>query len=270
MNTTGPGLLDTFDPDTVRRFERTLSDQTAAFQVTRDEVTALKGATAVIQRDMASLASAIDKLVTRFEDSKKTNWPVIAAAFGLVPALLAGFLFVISSQIAGATGPISADIAQIRAEIGSHQTAIQQASSREVTDANGLQNVTQTQATLSTQVASLVADLKEIQNRSISSVQADVSSQTDRKQLNDRVRALEAAVAANQADTKSALANIDSSLVEVEQQFHAVSNIDNLREIWHQRILSLVWDKLHPGEPFPQQTFFPTSIFQASPVGRQK
>src|ERR1051326_515322 len=60
-----------------------------SFQSTRDDVFALKSAYNVLQRDIAGLTVSIDKLVSRFEDSKKTNWPLLAMLSGLLPLVIA-------------------------------------------------------------------------------------------------------------------------------------------------------------------------------------
>ena len=51
---------------------------------------------------------------------------------------------------------------------------------------------------------------------------------------------------------------------EIEQQFHSVSNLDNLRAAQQERLNAMLWEKSHPGERYPNGTFFPTSIFQGN------
>ena len=66
------------------------------------------------------------------------------------------------------------------------------------------------------------------------------------------------------ADRKSQLAQTRVQLSEVEQQFHSVSNLENLRAAQQERLNAMLWEKSHPGERYPNGTFFPSSIFQGT------
>jgi hypothetical protein len=94
------------------------------------------------------------------------------------------------------------------------------------------------------------------------STAADVASRSDRGQLNERVHALEAEASKGSADLRATSAETKVSLAEIETQFHAASDIGNLRSIWQNRINSLLWEKVHPGEHYPAEAFFPTSVFK--------
>ncbi len=110
-------------------------------------------------------------------------------------------------------------------------------------------------------------------------VQTDGTSRTDRVQLNERVKQLEAVVppsaatAAEVGNLKSQYALItdrliqlrtqvgkqESALVEIETQFCGADNMRNLTHAYDMRFMSMVWSKVFAGEKIPtDNAFYPT------------
>lgn len=213
--------------DMLQRIDADFARYRTEFQRTRDDVlqitSDLTNLKTFVQNDISDLKSSINALATKLEEKSKTNWPAVALAISMVPAL---WLFV-TTYTANAISPTNS------------ATAL---NSEEIKRINGLQNTLQQEAAASTA--------------------ADVNSRSDRAQLNERIQKLETTVSNDIADRRAAAAATKVSLAEIEGQFHALSNLDNLRAAQQERLNSLLWEKSHPGERYPNGTFFPTSIFQ--------
>jgi hypothetical protein len=217
------------------RLERSFDLQEKEFQKTRDDVTALKTAQSVIQRDLGILTSAIQGLSTKLDEQSRTNWPAIALAVTMFIAVVPGMGFLMANYTASALAPITLST-------NLNQQAI----------------------------THLGEQVRALDSASQSSQMADGVSRTDRAQLNERLRALETMLTAEIAERRTSTASIKAALGEIEGQFHAVSNIDNLRAAQQERLNSMIYEAAFPGRRYPNGTFFPTSIFgPASPVPEQ-
>lgn len=205
---------------------------------TRDNVTILQQGYAGLQRNVDALSEAtqrnisalsqdIKALSSKLEERSRANWPAIALAVSLFVFAVPGVGLYVSMETSSSVSPIAA------------ATAINSDSIRHLTDA----------VTVLQQMAS-------------SSTSADVNSRTDRAQLNDRVQKLESEFSLELANRRAAAAKTEIQLAEVEQQFHSVSNLENLRAAQQERLNSIMWEKSHPGERYPNTTWFPTSLFQ--------
>lgn len=246
------------------RLEKGFQDQQLAFQSTRDDVTALKSGYIVIQRDVLNLTSIIEKLVARFEDTRKTNWPFLATTAGLLPLLIAGLGFFVTSYTTGSVAPIHAEIAQIQ--------IIQKTLTEQVKDLDTVQTNRYRDMSILAQSTSVNAEalsrmtttVHGLEEKTATSTAFDANSRTDRQQLNERVKKIEETFAAEVTDRRTQQAETKIQLGEVEQQFHSVSNMENLRAAQQERLNALMWEKVHPGDHYPASTFFPTTIFQGS------
>jgi septal ring factor EnvC (AmiA/AmiB activator) len=212
------------DKDFLSRFEGT-------FTQTRDDVNTLKQGYAVLQRDLGSFVQEIKAQITtlgsKLEEKSRTNWPAIGLAVSLFTISVPGLAFIMASYTGNALAPIA---------------------SATTLNADAIKHLTD--------------GLAALQQMAASSTAADANSRTDRVQLNDRVQRLETGLAAEIADRRSWTAETRVHLAEIEQQFHSVSNVENLRAAQQERINTFLWEKSHPGERYPNGTFFPTSIFQ--------
>jgi hypothetical protein len=217
----------------LQRLEADFGRHRAEFQRTRDDVLSfgseLANLKTGVQGSIADLRASVNALAAKLDEKGKTNWPAVALAISIVPAL---WLFV-TTYTQNAIAPSIASTAV-------NSKAIEQ------------QGV-------------IVAGL---QQSTAGSARADEASRTDRAQLNDRIRSLEGDVAKEIADRRAIAAELKVANAEIETQFHAVSDLENLRTVWQSRINSLLWDKAYPGEHFPSETFFPTSIFHDSGTSR--
>jgi hypothetical protein len=89
----------------------------------------------------------------------------------------------------------------------------------------------------------------------------DLNSETLRH-FDDRVRTIESGLSTEVADRRANQAATKVSLAEIESQFHALSNVENLRAAQQERFNSMLYETANPGKRYPNGTFFPTSIFQ--------
>jgi hypothetical protein len=211
----------------LQRLEGEFSRHRSEFQRTRDDVLALNGEISnlktLVQGNIGDLRAAISGVITKFDEKSKTNWPAIALAVSMVPAV---WLFV----------------------------------------------TTYTQNALSPTVAatSLNAEALKRQNEAITILQqssagstsSDIASRADRQQLNDRLRLIEAELGKEIGDRRAISAEFRVSLAEIESQFHALSNLENLRAAQQEQLNALMWEKSHPGERYPNGTFFPAPVFR--------
>lgn len=213
----------------IDRFERAISGQNGSFQQAREDIGTLKLGFAVIERDVGKLTSNVDKLVAKLEDNKKLNWPVVAICLGALPFIIGGMTFAISSFTTAGVAPVAQLVA---------------------TNAEAIRRLTESEHT--------------VEGLAIASTQADVNSKTDRSLLNERMALAETRAASEEAARRTDVAKIKSSMSQVEGQFHALSNLDNIRSSQQERLNSMMWEKSHPGEHYPNITFFPTSIFHGA------
>jgi hypothetical protein len=108
------------------------------------------------------------------------------------------------------------------------------------------------------QVTSNSERLRLLDGASMTSTQSDASSQTDRGQLNDRVRVMESAFASGSAERRAQNAVITAKLVEIETQFCASDIVRNLMHADDARIVSLLWAETFKGQHIPtDNAYFP-------------
>ncbi len=233
-----------------------------SFSATRDEVAILKGGFQVVQRDLVSLTSSIEKLVARFEDSRKVNWPMIALLVGLVPLLIAGLTFFTSSYTNSAIAPLTSQIAQLQSNENVLIAQVKDIATIQASRGRDISALAATSTTNSGLLERVIHDERDNDAKIMASNAADANSKVDREQLNNRMQKLESIVSIEMADRKEQAAGVRVQLSEVEEQFHSVSNLENLRAAQQQRFNTQLWEKAYPGERYPDITFFPTSIFQ--------
>lgn len=225
MEISNPDL--TTENNLLRRLERSLDAQEREYQKTRDDVNSLKNQQNVIQRDIAAMTITVQALMAKMDERTKPNWTAIALAVTMFIAVVPGMGFVMTTYVSSALGPV-ASAASINAADLKHATD----------------------------------SLNVVENQAIASQSSDANSQVDRAQLNSRVRQLETQVNTEVGDRRSLAAITKVSLAEIESEFHAMSNLENLRVAQQDRLNAMLWEKSHPGERFPSTTFFPTTIFK--------
>lgn len=248
----------------LHRLERTFTDQQTSFQQTRDEVNSLKTGYNIIQRDIVALGSNVERLVSRFEESSKTNWPLLALAAGLIPLLVGGMGYLMTSFTANAISPVHTEIVQVETALKSTIEQIKEVATIQTGRGKDLGLMSQTVVTNSNVLSRMSQTLRSVEEKTAESAAADANSKADRDQLNQRVAKLESILANEITDRRATSAETRIQLAEVEQQFHSVSNLENLRAAQQERLNAMLWEKSHPGERYPNGTFFPTSIFQGA------
>ena len=234
----------------IRRFERD-------FQITRDEVIALKQTLVAAQSDNNDNKQSLRELAARFDESKKTNWPFIMALIAAVP-----FIYVMMNSLtSNAIAPLTSEYSALKSDQGALTGQVHDITSAQVAEDRQISNIAQQTTENATGLKSLETEQSVLVQRSASSLEADSNSRTDRAQLNDRVAKVENSLAQEIGDRRSEDATLRTQLAEVETQFHAVSDDTNLRAAEQERLNSLLWDKAY-GQKYPSGVFFPPSMFQ--------
>lgn len=175
------------------------------------------------------MAVRLEAMNKEASERGKTNWPTIVSLALMLPTLSAILIYVITSQIEKATTPISQQLASV---------TVQQKSGTE--------------------------QLNRMSETSSVSTVADTTSRTDRAQLNERLRWLETSTTGDTATRRGQLAEITARLASIEQSFHSVSNVDNLRWSQQARENAIVYEKINPGSRYPMEAFFPSTPSQAT------
>lgn len=252
------------ETDVMLRLEKGFTDQQLSFQNTRDDVNALKLSYSVMQRDMLNIGSSIEKLIARFEDSRKMNWPMLALLGGLLPIVIAGLGFFVTSYTAGAVAPVHTEMAQSQVAMKSLSEQVKEIAAIQNSRGRDLSVLAQAATTNTEVIGRLTTALHTVEQRVTADADSASNSRTDRTQLNERMKKVEEVLGTEITERRTANAQTRIQLGEVEQQFHSVSNLENLRHAQQERLNSMMWEKIHPGERYPSGTFFPTSIFQGT------
>jgi len=82
------------------------------------------------------------------------------------------------------------------------------------------------------------------------------SSEMDRHKLNDQVGEIGSRQAKNEKDVSNIQSSLKDQLVEVESQFRAVGQMQNMRHANNQQLFGLLWKKVY-GEELPMSSFYP-------------
>jgi hypothetical protein len=234
-------------------------------QTQREEFIVLKKDQEDIKGQLNDLGAAVQALVVEFKESRKVNYPLLVLLFSLIPFAGGGGLYFVSGQIDKAISPVSSSIIQIQTNQAAHDKVLAELNARNNQQDRQINNSNNQLNTLQVTVKDLVESNVRLTSQAASSSVADSSSATDRQQLNMRLQELERNAAKNAADRSSARAEVSARLVEIEQQFHAISNIMNIQLAFQNRLNAMLWEKTHPGERYPSRDFFPSTIYQNSP-----
>lgn len=211
--------------DGMNEFRAALSDQ-AAGMITRQEFDSTR-ATLLEKNDQlkhsqdSRFDTEIKPIASRLEQIGKPNWMLLISFVSIFFVMITGVWLVIGLKIDATVGPLSLDLAEVKA--------------------------TQTANT---------AVIRTEQNATSTSLEADATSRTDRAQLNERIHFLEAAVAANAGEQRTKFGVLDASLVEIETQFCASDVIRNLMHATDLRLFAMLWHKAFPEVTLPTDNAF--------------
>jgi predicted nuclease with TOPRIM domain len=233
----------------------------------RAQVNEIKTNQVVVNTELQQLSAQIRHLVQRAEDASKTEWPKYAVIMGLITLIVGPAGFFLTLYINGSVVPVKSDIAQSVAEINAIKTAIHDLTSQYTTRERDITNLIQSTTANNSRLQEIATAQQRIGEMALSSQAADVNSRTDRDQLNNRVKTLETDLAHEVTTRNAEQAANRVNHGEVETQFHAVSNIENLRWAYQNRLNTVLFNRTHPGENWPAENFFPPTIFQSVPSG---
>jgi hypothetical protein len=213
-----------------------------------------------------ALGAKLDGLTVSVQERSRTNWPLLLSLFAVMPMLAGVLVYVITSQINAAVSPITVRLSQVEISAAQVDRALAAQASLNTNDARDLTALNQQSTLLAVDVRRNADALKVVSDSVAASAFADGVSRTDRTQLNDRLRLVENTVSANEVQNRGQTAEVQARLLEVEQQFANVSNVMNIRAAEQNRVNAMTYEKTHPGERYPDSSFYPTSIFQPVPV----
>jgi hypothetical protein len=217
----------------LQRLEGEFSRHRAEFQRTRDDVLGLNSEISnlktAFQGSIADLRASMGALSSKLDEKSKTNWPAIALAISMVPAV---WLFV-TTYTQNAVAPV---VASTQLNTKSLET-----------------------------LSSVVQGLQQV---SAGSTAADVASRTDRAQLNDRVRAMESDLAKEVADRRAFSSETVAKEIEIETQFCEQGHIVNIMHAVDLRNAAFIWHKV-TGDIYPtDNAYYPVVCHQGQgPVG---
>jgi uncharacterized coiled-coil protein SlyX len=195
-----------------------------------EEIIILQQQTTGIRQDVATLSAHVERLLTRFEESRKTNWPLFGVAATFVPVFTGLLIFVIQAYISSATAPLNTSL-----------------------------------TALSVRMQSAESDIKDISKKADASTSKDEQSSTDRAKLNFQIHELEVATSENRSMIRSYEAATREKLAEIETQFRAAGNVENLRRADELRWTALLYEKAF-GQRFPGITVFYPSLDGPPPL----
>lgn len=234
--------------DGMNKFREALADQTANL-ITRQEYMATKDAlTEKTDQLRISLESRIqnttEPMESRLEAMGRPNWALMTSVASVFVVVVTGIWLVIGLKIDATIAPVTLDIAQVRA-------------------------IQTTRGTT----------LHDIESQAVASTASDVLSRSDRGQLNDRLRSLEALVSAGRAARQASNDTIQARLTEIETQFCAADIIRNLMHAQDMRVFSIIWHKTMPTTNYPtDNAYYPqicnrgqtaASVFSSQQQGPQ-
>jgi hypothetical protein len=205
----------------------------------------------------AKTSALVQPLRSKMEDLTKTNWPQYISLGGLLLGIVAGGWVVVGLKIDSNNSPVLLAVEQIKVAAASNNQRIGVLSDTVSRVEAAVTSLQQEAASTKAIRDSSVARINEVEQRQSASTQADTISRQDRNQLNDRTRALEAAVANESSDRKEAQATIKTSLTEIETQFKNIGNILNILVDDYQQWLGIIYEKVFPGQTLPVTRFRP-------------
>jgi hypothetical protein len=216
----------------LQRLEAAFSRHQGEFQRTRDDVNSfgseLANLKTGVQSSFADLRASVNALTAKLDEKSKTNWPAVALAISMVPAV---WLFV-TTYTQNAIAP-SISATAINAKAVEQQASI----------------------------------LSMLQQSSASSAAADVASRTDRGQLNDRMRGVENDLSKEIADRRSFAAEMVAKQIEIETQFCEQGHIINLMHANDLRNTAILYHKV-TGDTYPtDNAYYPVVCRQPVPIG---
>jgi hypothetical protein len=169
------------------------------------------------------IESEIQPLTQKVETLSKPNYAVLLSFVSALFVLAAGVWIVIGLKIGDTLSPVQLVLDQVR---------VRQASDGE--------------------------KISVLEASTGNSTQADVASKTDRSQLNERMKALEAIVQTGQGERRLQASVMEARLTEIETQFCASDIVRNLMHANDLRMFSMLWKGVFPHAEYPiQNAFYP-------------
>jgi hypothetical protein len=224
--------------DTMNEFREALSDQGGRMMTRKESETAIGVVQERVEQNRVSHESRLEVVTTPLADRMEQNrvfmearieaitrpkWSLMTALFSICLGLIGGAWVLTGLKFDAAVAPIALLAEQVKVQ------------------ANG------------------DADrLRKLETTTFGSVQADASSQTDRAQLNTRLRVLETLVGSDEAERRTQYSVMAAKLVEIETQFCAGDIVRNLMNQQDSRLTALMFAKLYPGEKLvTDNAFYP-------------
>jgi hypothetical protein len=180
-----------------------------------------------LEAQTAAIVSRVETVSAAINERGRVTLPILGSGVVAVAILLGGLRWIITAE----TGPILTRLESNSVTLSSH--------SQEIHDVNAMAQ---------------------------SSTSADQRSEVNRKELGSRQDRMESTLTQLLADYQAIATKVASTIIEIESQFKAVSNIENLRWAQQMRQNCEIYIKMNDGKMCPQgAVFFPPSIFREPP-----
>jgi hypothetical protein len=174
----------------------------------------------------ARFQAEVNPLAERVDQIGRTNWPLFGTLATTMFAVVAAVWVIIGLKIEAVNGP----------------------------------NVVSSETTR-LELAQLEQRLGAAERAITASAAADSVSRADRSQLDERMAQAEHQIEINGSTERSNSASYSAKLVEVESQFHAMSDAMNVAADHDQQWMSLLYEHAFPGQHLPQ-TFFRPQLYK--------
>jgi chaperonin cofactor prefoldin len=192
----------------------------------------IKGFRSYVGEVFAKFDAKLDAIDHQIVQQSRTNWPVIIGlcfgGFSIAVTLTSGAYFLTSQQMQVLVQPLHIKTESLTGAVDNFASRMEVVQSR------------------------LAASEGAIQ----ASVDKDARSEEDRDELHKSVeRNIEAISSLN-----SQIRGVSEKLLEVETQFDAAAQIENVRWDNAQRTLAMLWERLWPGSRYPDRSAFHPNI----------
>jgi hypothetical protein len=218
-------------------FREAMADQGSRMLTRQEAENNIKALQEKIDAHRAAMESRVEAEIkpmqARLEEVGRPNWALMTSMASAAFLVVAAVWMIIGLKIDATMSPLALEMGQIRVAQTTHTNSI-----------------------------------TSLTNLATASTAADVSSRTDRDQLNLRMRAAETANSSRRTEHSV----LEARMVEIETQFCARDIISNLMHANDLRLLSMLWRKTFDGSTYPtDNVFYPKVCNQnvAAPKGEQ-
>ena len=248
-----------FDADAAEalaRFERNYEAQERRLNEVRDTVTRFATVIPAIERNLTALSGDVRHLTEAVANRGRVNIPYVMAMIAVV-ALLGPVLWtVVTGYTEGKVSAVSKDIGQLTTQVQGIAGQLDRQAAASVVRDQKIGEIGQVSSANASALTSLSTQTQRLTEMTLSSQSKDATSETDRKQLNDRVHTLEEHGAKATADAAARTAETRARIIEIETQIKGKYDKSNEDKANQHRVNALLWERVFGGR-FPDVIYYP-------------